>query len=313
VLLPDDDILFPHAIEAALGHLQLHPDHVAAHGYSLRFGISGRDFDIYQVEHFIPTIADNEPLRRYHEMMRRYQPHIWAVSRTDVYALAMGAAAPIAGTVFQEFMYQIVSVLQGKVARLPLIYAMRGMETSEAAYTESDPQQWYFKDAASFFELYAPFRAAVVKFLRHGEVSQRRGVKHLFSAPPPQRGIAIDIPDRFSLEQLVDLINWTYLAKIVDAGMASYQVQYATGESDTALEFAGPWPGTRLIAPGDLMRASRVPDRHYIWRRAVMQAEPREEITIARDEIARVEQELDFYELDGAQVDRSAAATWLVS
>jgi hypothetical protein len=48
VLLPDDDILFPHAITAALTHLKQNPMHVAAHCHSLRFGLGRGDFDIYQ-------------------------------------------------------------------------------------------------------------------------------------------------------------------------------------------------------------------------------------------------------------------------
>ena len=147
VVLPDDDILFPHAIEAALSHLKQDPTHVAAHGYSLRFGLEGHDFDIYRVEHFIPTIDDADPMWRYAHLMQRYQPHIWAVFRTEVYAEAMAAAATMPGTLFQELMFQIVSILKGPVARLPVIYAMRGTEVSQVAYSEVDPFQWLVKDA----------------------------------------------------------------------------------------------------------------------------------------------------------------------
>src|SRR6516162_2670784 len=95
VVLPDNDIAFPHAIEAALTFLRQNQDYVAAHGYSLRFGFERGDFDIYQVEHFIPTISDHEPMQRYFHLMRRYQPHLWAVFRTEVYAKAMEAAMPM--------------------------------------------------------------------------------------------------------------------------------------------------------------------------------------------------------------------------
>jgi glycosyltransferase domain-containing protein len=308
VLLPDDDIVLPHAITAALGHLRSHPDHVAAHGYRLGFGMSDRAFDIFQVEHFIRTIGDDEPLQRYHHMMRRYQPHVWAVFRTDVYALAMAAAASVSGIVFQEFMFQIVSVLQGKIARLPLIYAMHGVEVAEIASDETNPLQWYFRDSAAFFEGYAAFRAAVVNFLRHGESGQRQGIKQLFATAPAPRGIAVDIPDRVPLEQLVDLLNWTYLGRIMDPGMISYQVRYGTGEVDAPLQFAGSWPGSGPVQPGDLAHPSRLLDRRYVWRRSVMEAEPKDEISIGAEEIARTEAELDGYALDGTYVDRGRQA-----
>jgi hypothetical protein len=44
-------------------------------------------------------------------------------------------------------------------------------------------------------------------------------------------------------------------------------------------------------------RSSRL-DRRYIWREAVLAAEPSDEIVITPDEIERVETELDGYVLD---------------
>jgi hypothetical protein len=73
--------------------------------------------------------------------MQRHQPHIWAVFRTEMYAEAMTAAG-MPGTLFQELMFQIVSILSGGVAWLPLIYGVRGMDASQVAYSEADPFQW---------------------------------------------------------------------------------------------------------------------------------------------------------------------------
>jgi hypothetical protein len=70
-LLPRDDIVFPHAIKAALSRLKQNLTHVAAHGYSLRFGLERGDRDIHQVEHFIPTIGDADPRWRYALLMQR--------------------------------------------------------------------------------------------------------------------------------------------------------------------------------------------------------------------------------------------------
>jgi hypothetical protein len=51
---------------------------------------------------------------------------------------------------------------------------------------------------------------------------------------------------------------------------------------------------------GDEVHPSPRGDRRYIWRREVLTAEPREEIAITPDEMARVEQELDGYRLSEA-------------
>jgi glycosyltransferase domain-containing protein len=297
VLLPDDDILFPHAIEAALSHLKQNPTHVAAHGYSLRFGLERCDFDIYQVEHFIPTIDDADPMWRYAHLMQRYQPHIWAVFRTEVYAEAMAAAATMPGTVFQELMFQIVSILKGPVARLPLIYAMRGMEVSQVAYSEVDPFQWLLKDTESFFRSYDVFRKALADYLGEKQIGPCAGPSARIGPVAAEPRIPMGAPE-VSLEQVLDLANASYLARSIDMGKVNHAVWHHLGRIAEPVSFPGPWAGWSEPQPADLVRRSARLDRHYIWREAVLQAEPKEEIVITLNEMERVEAELDGYVLE---------------
>jgi glycosyltransferase domain-containing protein len=297
VLLPDDDILFPHAIEAALSHLKQNPTQVAAHGYSLRFGLESRDFDIYQVEHFIPTIEDPDPMWRYAQLMQRYQPHIWAVFRTEVYAEAMAAAAPMPGTIFQELMFQIVSILRGPVARLPLIYAMRGMEASQVAYSEADPFQWLLKDAESLFRSYGVFRKALADYLGDEQLRPGTGLDERLGSPRAEPRLPADAPEG-SLAQILDLVNAGYLARMIDIGKVNHAVWHHLGRIAEPVRFPGPWPGWSEPRPADLVRRSARLDRRYIWREAVLEAQPKEEIVITLDEMARVEAELDGYVLE---------------
>jgi glycosyltransferase domain-containing protein len=295
VLLPDDDILFPHAIEAALLHLKENPTHVAAHGYSLRFGLQCRDFDIYQVEHFIPTMDDADPLWRYALLMQRYQPHIWAVFRTEVYAEAMTAAATMPGTLFQELMFQLVSILEGPVARLPVIYAMRGMEVSQVAYSEVDPFQWLLKDAESLFRSYRIFREALTVRLRKKQITSRADLRlRSFSTNPPVSIAGSDV----SLEQVLDLANASFLVRCIDIGKVNHAVGHHLGRIAEPVSLPGPRTGWREPQPADLVHLSTRLDRRYIWREAVLKAEPKEEIVITPAEIERVEVELDGYMLE---------------
>jgi hypothetical protein len=64
------------------------------------------------------------------------------------------------------------------------------------------------------------------------------------------------------------------------------------------LGIAPAWPGWREPEPGDVIHPSRLGQRRYIWRRNVLNAEPREEIAIDAQAIAQVESELEGYRLD---------------
>ena len=116
VMLPDDDVTFPHAIDASLVHLAEHADYVAAHGYVLRFGMHGDHVDVHSVFSYTPTIDAERPLYRHYELMRRYQPFTWAVFRTEIFALAVAGAAATQGTVFQELAFMSLLSSQGRLA-----------------------------------------------------------------------------------------------------------------------------------------------------------------------------------------------------
>ena len=102
---------------------------------------------------------------------------------------------------------------------------------------------------------------------------------------------------KIPFRQLIDLINASYLARVVDTGTINYAVQYALGDVTQPVKFPGPWRGWLEPQAGDLIRVSQRPDRRYIWRRAVLEAEPRDEIFITAGEMMKVESQLDFYDL----------------
>jgi hypothetical protein len=101
-----------------------------------------------------------------------------------------------------------------------------------------------------------------------------------------------------SLEQVLDLINASYLARMVDLGKINHAVGYHLGRVAEPVRFPGSWAGWSEPRPGDLVRPSGRLDRRYIWREAVQQAEPKSEIMIRLEEIERVETELDGYVLE---------------
>jgi glycosyltransferase domain-containing protein len=273
-LVPDDDLILPHAIEAALDFLGAHPDFIVAHGYFLGFAANGQDIDIHSVIGFTPSIADDNPLRRHYELFRRYQSFYWGIFRTPIFASAVTAACAMKVVLFRELTVMSTSILQGKVARLPKIYALRGTAVSHAAPHHSDPLRWTLHDAQSFFTAYALYRDAIARFVRS------RGI------PGPKAG---------TLEQFLDLSHATWLGREVDLGMLNHAARLSLGDPIPPIEAAPVWGGWREPSEGDVTHFSPVSHRRYVWRKAVIEAEPRAEIVIDSDEVARVERQLDAY------------------
>jgi glycosyltransferase domain-containing protein len=280
VMLPDDDVTFPHAIDASLVHLAEHADYVAAHGYVLRFGMHGDHVDVHSVFSYTPTIDAERPLYRHYELMRRYQPFTWAVFRTEIFALAVAGAAATQGTVFQELAFMSRAILKGKVARLPLVFAMRGMEESLDPAIETDPFLHFLHDSRSFFSRYAAYRNALAAFIR--------------ADPRLQDGL----PATTALDHVLDLNHATFFGRVVNTGMINYQARLLLGDPLPPIDLEPQWPGWRAPGSSDLTRLSQLGNRHYIWRQSVLKAEPRDEIFITEEEIETVEKQFDTYRLD---------------
>ena len=295
VMTPDDDVTFPHAIDAALAHLRQNPDFIAAHGYVLRFGMHDEAFDIHNVSGFAPSIGHDEPLQRLYHLIRRYQPIIWAMFRTETVTAAMQAASGVEGLIFQELTFAASAALAGKIARLPVVYSMRGMEESMSRLEEIHPLFWFLRDAEGFFEKYRAYRAGLVRRIRREALAAKPVLARLRARVGMLRHGAAENSD---LQQVLDLIHATWLGRELDLGALEHTVRQKLGDPLPPIHVAPVWCGWREPVQGDAVHFSPRGDRRYVWRREVLTAEPREEIAITADEMARVERELDAYRLE---------------
>jgi glycosyltransferase domain-containing protein len=276
VVVPDDDVTFPHAIERSLSFLQQHDEYVAAHGYVLDFRIEGDAFDMFRVFGFTPTIGEPDPLQRMYHLARRYQPFYYAVMRTEVFVEALRAAVAMRLIVFRELTVMHSIVLRGCVARLPIIYNLRGSEPSLTTTRQNHPFFAFLEDAEDFFSNYAKYRNGLTRFIREK--------------------VATTL-DKTRLEQVLDVIHATHFAREIDTGMLNHAAQLMLRDDPGSTLLAPPAPATS--PPGaDIIHRSRSADRLYIWREQVIKAEPHDEILISPEEIDRAEQQLDRYELD---------------
>ena len=246
ILIPDDDIILPSSIAAALSHLTRHPDYAAAHGYFLDFGIEKDDFDIFNVNDFTPSITDEDPLTRLYHLICRYQSFYWGVFRTEIFATAVKSARAMDVVLFRELTVMSTSILQGKVARLPMIHALRGAAPSHAALHDSHPLFWFLRDAESFMRSFLVFRNSLADFIR-------------------ARGITVLRPET-SLEQLLDIVFTTWFGRELDRGMINHTARLLLGEPIPPIRVPPLWSTRGQSLPGDTIHPSRAPNRRYIWR-----------------------------------------------
>jgi glycosyltransferase domain-containing protein len=271
-LVTDDDINFPHAIDAALAHLEANPDYVAAHGYVLTFASRDNDIELSSVLWAAPSITEDQPLRRLYHLVRRYQPFIWAVFRKQALSVALSAARTMSGILFREITVMNTAVLQGKVARLPVIHSLRGHEQSLTPIDRTHPLFYFLQDPKSFFSHFEIYRDSLAKFIRDRELS---------------------VVTQGELVRLLDIIHATWLGRELDLGMCNHVARQLLGDDLPPISTATNRPTWQPPGSEDRVRQSEI--RRYVWRKAVLEAEPRDEINITVAEMDRVEQELDAY------------------
>lgn len=274
LLCPDKKITFPHAIKRSLAHLTENADYVAALGYVIRYFSNPAEVDLNQIFLFTPSIADDDALQRHYNLMRRYQPSIWAVFRKDALVTAVEQARSMHGALFQEIMFMNALAIKGKIARLPVVFSLHG--TDSTALGNSHPLYWFCKDSRSFFEHYVRYRNALAAF-----IEQHYDYVSLES----------------NVSEIIDAIHAIWFQSNFDGGVLNHSVQLMLGGTLPRLPEAR-HASPRLEAEGNVVVRSRKGKRRYIWRHEVLNAEPKEEISISLDELEYVEYQLDHYFAD---------------
>ena len=273
LLAADRKITFPHAVEAALTHLLQHDDCVGAQGLVIGFGRHGDDIDINRVVFFTPAIADDDPLQRHYHLMRRYQSWQFAVFRREPLIAAIAQARTVSGAMFEEVMFMNASVLQGRLVRLPHIMTLQTVEQSFNPLTRIDPLYWFLDNSRSFFRHYILYRNSLARF-----IAARR----------------ITVATDCDLHQLLDTVHAVWLNYNFDHGVLNHATRRFLGDDIPPLPHPRPPLPWRPPTGDDVVHATKH-GRRYIWRGEVLSAEPREEIEISVEEIARVERQLDWY------------------
>jgi glycosyltransferase domain-containing protein len=283
-VVTDDNISFPHAIDACLAFLQENPDHVVAQGYVLSASLERETFDIQSVLWFTGDVSESTPLGRLYELMRRYQPFFGAVLRTDAYLQAFDAASRAEGTFFKELAFTATVAALGKLKRLPVVYTLRAEEDSLTEASNRHPFYWFLSNSKSFFECYIGYRnrlATLVDELQKGE--------------EPGKADRLGGATSDNLTHLLDIIHATYFGREIDTGIINHTARVLLGDPLKPIKPPRLKGHGEPIDQADLVHPAGREGRRYVWRKEVLNAEPRSEIIISGEEIAHVEAALDLY------------------
>ncbi len=299
VMLPDDDVTLPHAVRRCVAHLAARPDAVAAQGYVLSFGFDAATFDLRTVKWFTPSLLDDRPLHRVYDLMRRYQPFLWGAFRTPALVAALRLVdETMWPLVLQEWTLMNATVLQGKFLRLPAVFTLRGMEELHTPLGEQHPLFAFLHDAEALARGYLVYRNRLAAFARSLGVADLAGPPACLAETPdgPLHARMADGAPA-TLEQALDVFHAIALARDLDSGTLNHAAQILLDPGKPPIRVDAQWRGPRPVAPGDLMRSSARPGRRYLWRREILEAQPKDEIAITPAERAEVERELELYVL----------------
>src|SRR5262249_36119223 len=102
-------------------------------------------------------------------------------------------------------------------------------------------------------------------------------------------------PGRTNLRHLLDLIHATYWGRECNTSVFNHATELLLGDALPPVHPGPDWPGRRPVGEGDVVHVTRGGQRRYLWRRNVLEAEPRGDITIAPAEIQAAEKALEIF------------------
>ena len=166
-----------------------------------------------------------------------------------------------------------------------MIYTLRGEEES-LTQAKGHPFYWFLSNTNTFFEGYVQYRnrlAAFLKELQKREEQIERSTSAQNDKTPEE------------LTHILDIIHASYFGREIDTGMINHTARVLLGDAIKPLKLEGSKWHDEAIGPADLVHPAGREGRRYVWRKEVLNAEPRSEIMISGEEIAHVEAVLDQY------------------
>jgi len=198
----DDDIALTPAIGSCIEFLQNNNDYLVAQGYYFTYSrTNAENISIHSISYFTPSLADDDPLARLSEFIRRYQPLFYGVYRTSALKSVFPSIQRVHGYMFQEALPGCLTIVAGKAARLKLFYYGQNCASGSADPGAQEnrtghPLKWFIKSPEEMFKRYVEYRDILISAL------QATGKTTYADS---------------ELRRKVDLIHGGYLAQILES------------------------------------------------------------------------------------------------
>jgi glycosyltransferase domain-containing protein len=228
-LCADDDVIMVEAIDPLVQYLREHQDFSAAHGLYFTFydeGHVGLTSIVYSSE----SLDRDDPVARLHDLFRRYEAVTYGLYRTTVMRDALGRVQPLGSMLGRELLAGAVTVVAGKVARLPVMYYGRSLRPS-LPYRHWHPIDFLISSPQALFDDYARYRQSLLESLTENAAPGKTPAELL---------------------KVIDLIHIRYLADYVSPQMMDYLLDQVSAGTAPADIMSGVWP--RLAASDPVLR-----------------------------------------------------------
>jgi len=271
-LCTDDDITTWAGIRDSVEFLYRNPDHVACQGYHALYSIAAPAFNLVRVAWFTPGPAHSAPLHRLNELLRRYQPICWATFRTDCLRRTFATASQLPMFIFGELAWSGLTVIEGPVHRLPLVYCWRSIDPLNPM---GHPLYAWMESPENFRAHYERYRTFMFDALG-----------------------AVDGMTSEQLTRAFDLMHGRYFSREFDFGIVDRFVSAALESPDVSVFDAAmaqaiypPLPATDKGWSAEAQRGDRV----YRVFPAMLDPQPRDEIQLPLDTLEALLLDLDLY------------------
>lgn len=228
----DDDFIVVNSVDRIVDYLTENHAVVAAHGWYYSF---------YENVHVgITSVVykgcydDPDPLSRLHAMCASYEAVTYAIYRAPVMRDVLGQVRALPTILSKEFGAGALTILSGKVARLPVMYYGRSLAPSEQ-YSNWHPLEMLGTCPSALFADYVPYRSVLASRLSS----------------------MMDIPLERA-ETLSDLAHLRYLCDYIKPAVIDYLFECVKRETPKAVMVQNVWPVLHL--------AGCSPSGYSLWK-----------------------------------------------